>query len=341
MTKKIITFGEILMRLSPLGSLRFSQADQFEVIYGGGEYNVAASLSQFGLPVEFVTRLPDNDFGDNVLGELRKSKVGESHIVKGGDRLGIYFLESGVSVRGGNVIYDRGHSAMAQLKPGMIDWDRAFEDAEWFHWSGITPAISQSAADACLEAVSVAAKKGLTISTDLNYRQKLWQYGGDMRSIMTELVQYCDVVLAHADTAELMLGLKVDQDLLGSEQQFREMSNQFQSQFPKVKSVITTFRTSHSSSNNDLNSMLFNDGKVFASKKLAITHIVDRVGGGDAFMGGLIYGLIAKPEEYQYTIDFATAAAAFKHTIQGDVNRASIGEIEKLMGGDVSGRVAR
>ena len=205
--KKVVTFGEIMLRLAPPGFLRFSQANSFDVVYGGGESNVAVSLANYGVPVDFVTRLPKNDIGDCAMMEMRKRGVGVDKIIYGGDRLGIYFLEMGAVSRGSKVVYDRSHSAIAEIKPGMIDWNDVFKDCQWFHWTGITPAISQGAADACLEAVKAASEKGITISTDLNYRAKLWQYGGNREAIMTELTSYCDIILGNEEDAEKHFGI--------------------------------------------------------------------------------------------------------------------------------------
>ena len=206
--KKVVTFGEIMLRLSPPGFLRFSQTNSFDVIYGGGESNVAVSLANYGVDTEFVTRLPKNDIGECALMEMRKRNVGTKHVAFGGDRLGIYFLETGAVSRGSKVVYDRANSSVSEIAPGMIDWDKAFEGATWFHWTGITPAISQSAADACLEAVKIASAKGITISTDLNYRAKLWKYGGDREAIMTELTSHCDIILGNEEDAEKHFGIK-------------------------------------------------------------------------------------------------------------------------------------
>ena len=206
--KKVVTFGEIMLRLAPPGFLRFSQTNSLDVVYGGGESNVAVSLANYGVPVEFVTRLPNNDIGHCAHMEMRKRGVGTTHVNWGGDRLGIYFLETGAVSRGSKVVYDRAHSAMSEITAGMIDWDSVFDGVEWFHWTGITPAISQGAADACLEAVKAASAKGITISTDLNYRKKLWNYGGDRESIMTELTSYCDIILGNEEDAEMHFGIK-------------------------------------------------------------------------------------------------------------------------------------
>ena len=323
MNKKVVTFGEIMLRLAPQGFLRFSQASSFDVVYGGGESNVAVSLANYGVPVDFVTRLPKNDIGECALMEMRKRGVGVDKIVWGGDRLGIYFLETGAVSRGSKVVYDRAHSAIAEIQSGMIDWDVVFEDVEWFHWTGITPAISQGAADVCLEGVKAASKKGITISTDLNYRAKLWKYGGDREAIMTELTSYCKH--GHDVKAEAFLSV----------------CRQMMEKFPKAKKVITTLRGSISASHNTWAGVLYDGKKMYETRQYQITDIVDRVGGGDSFMGGLIYGLLTYPKDDQNALDFAVAASCLKHTIKGDANLVTVAEVEKLMGGDASGRVAR
>lgn len=345
--KKIVTFGEIMLRLSPPGFLRFSQANQFDVVYGGGESNVAVSLAQFGLPTDFVSRLPANDLGDCALMELRKRGVGTGHILRGGERLGIYFLETGAVSRGSQVIYDRAHSAMAEIKPGMVNWEAVFSDAQWFHWTGITPAISQGAADACLEAVQKARQMGLTVSTDLNYRAKLWKYGVSSEAVMTELTSHCDVILGNEEDAEKHFGIKPeDLDITTQGEHvkaeaFLSVCKQMMEKFPRAKKVITTLRGSLSASHNTWAGVLYDGKTMYTSPEYQITHIVDRVGGGDAFMGGLIYGLITWPGNDQKALDFAVAASCLKHTIVGDANLVGVAEVEKLMGGDASGRVVR
>jgi len=344
---QVVTFGEIMLRLSPPDFLRFSQANAFDVVYGGGESNVAVSLANYGVPSSFVSRLPNNDIGDCALMEMRKRGVNTDHILRGGDRLGIYFLETGAVSRGSKVIYDRAHSAMAEIKPGMIDWKTLFKNTSWFHWTGITPAISQGAADACLEAVKLASEMGVTISTDLNYRAKLWNYGGNREAIMTELTSYCDIILGNEEDAEKHFGIKpenLDITKQGHEvkaEAFLSVCKQMMKKFPKAKKVITTLRGSISASHNTWAGVLYDGKKMFESPQYQITHIVDRVGGGDSFMGGLIYGLIAFPEDDQQALDFAVAASCLKHTITGDANLVTVGEVQKLMSGDASGRVAR
>lgn len=347
MNKKVVTFGEIMLRLSPPGFLRFSQTNSFDVVYGGGESNVAVSLANYGVPVEFVTRLPDNEIGHCAHMEMRKRGVGTSHVAWGGDRLGIYFLETGAVSRGSNVVYDRAHSAIADIKPGMIDWDKVFEGVDWFHWTGITPAISQGAADACLESVKAASERGVTISTDLNYRKKLWKYDGDREKIMTELTNYCDIILGNEEDAEMHFGIKpegLDITKQGHEvkaEAFLSVCQQMMKKFPKAKKVITTLRGSISASHNTWAGVMYDGNKMFESPQYQITDIVDRVGGGDSFMGALIYGLLKYPENDQNALNFAVAASCLKHTILGDANLVTLAEVEKLMSGDSSGRVTR
>jgi 2-dehydro-3-deoxygluconokinase len=279
--------------------------------------------------------------------EMRKRGVGVDHIVYGGDRLGIYFLETGAVSRGSKVVYDRAHSAMAEIKSGMIDWDKVFDGVEWFHWTGITPAISQGAADVCLEAVKKASELGVTISTDLNYRAKLWKYGVEPEAIMTELTSYCDVILGNEEDAEKHFGIKpegLDITTQGHDvtaEAFQSVCEQMMEKFPRAKKVITTLRGSISASHNTWAGVMYDGKTMYQSSQYQITDIVDRVGGGDSFMGGLIYGLLKYPEDDQNALNFAVAASALKHTIKGDANLVTVDEVQKLMGGDASGRVAR
>jgi len=344
--KKIITFGEIMLRLSPPGWKRFSQANSFDVIYGGGESNVAVSLANYGLPSAFITRLPENDLGDCALMELRKRGVETNNILRGGERLGIYFLETGAVSRGSKVIYDRAHSSISTIEKGMIDWEKIFEDAQWFHWTGITPAISQGAADACLEAIQVANNMGLTVSTDLNYRKKLWNYGKTPAEVMPELVAGCDVILGNEEDAEKHFdihpdGVDVTQGETMDAQAYISVCRQLMDLFPRCKKVIVTLRGSISASHNSWSGILYDGATLFESPMYQITHIVDRVGGGDSFMGGLIYGLLSFENDDQKALDFAVAASCLKHTIFGDANLVTVEEVEKLVAGDASGRVSR
>ena len=346
---RVVTFGEIMLRLSPPGFLRFSQANSFDVVYGGGESNVAVSLANYGIPVDFVTRLPENDLGKCAMMEMRKRGVGVGKIAWGGDRLGIYFLETGAVSRGSKVVYDRANSAMATIQPGMIDWEEVFQGVEWFHWTGITPAISQSSADVCLEAVKTASKMNVTISTDLNYRSKLWKYcdAAKREEIMTELTSYCDVVLGNEEDAEKHFGIKPEGLKVQTQghdvkaEAFLSVCEQMMKKFPRAKKVITTLRGSISASHNTWAGVMYDGKTMFKSRQYQITDIVDRVGGGDSFMGGLIYGLLTYPEDDQTALDFAVAASCLKHTIKGDANLVTVAEVQKLMGGDASGRVSR
>ena len=304
-------------------------------------------MANYGIPVDFVTRLPKNDIGECALMEMRKRGVNTQNIIFGGDRLGIYFLETGAVSRGSKVVYDRAHSAISEIEPGMIDWAKVFEGAGWFHWTGITPAISQGAADACLEAVKVARSMGITISTDLNYRAKLWNYGGDREAIMTELTSYCDIILGNEEDAEKHFDIKpegLDITTQGEHvkaEAFLSVCKQMMKKFPKAKKVITTLRGSISASHNTWAGVLYDGTTLFKTREYQITDIVDRVGGGDSFMGGLIYGLLTYPEDDQNALNFAVAASCLKHTIKGDANLVTVDEVNKLMGGDTSGRVAR
>jgi len=342
---KVVTFGEIMLRLATPGYLRFSQTDTFTATFGGGEANVAVSLANFGIPVDFVTRLPKNDIGRACQMDLRKYGVGTGHIVWGGERLGIYFLETGAVSRGSKVIYDRAYSSIAQIEPGMIDWDQVFEGVKWFHWTGITPAISQGAANVCLQAIKKANEKGITVSCDLNYRKNLWKYGKPAGEVMPDLVEGTDVVLGNEEDAEKVLGIKPEGvDVTGGHVEgaaYESVSKQIMARFPRCKKVITTLRGSVNANNNSWAGVLWDGKKLFESPTYQITHIVDRVGGGDSFMGGLIYGLLTYTGDDQKALNFAVAASCLKHTIYGDFNQVTVDEVEKLMGGDASGRVAR
>ena len=344
--KKVVTFGEIMLRLTPPGFKRFSQASSFEVIYGGGESNVAVSLANYGIPVSFVTRLPQNDLGDCALMEMRKRGVQTNDIIRGGERLGIYFLEIGAVSRGSKVVYDRANSGMATIQKGMIDWEEVFKDADWFHWTGITPALSQGAADACLEAIQTANRMGVTVSTDLNYRKKLWKYGKSPMDVMPELVKGCDIILGNEEDAEKHFGLHpsdvdVTQGHSVDAKSYLSVLKQLMEMFPRAKKVITTLRGSISASHNSWSGVLYDGNTLFEAPTYQITHIVDRVGGGDSFMAGLIYGLMTYPNDDKRALNFAVAASCLKHTIYGDANLVTVPEVMKLMDGDASGRVSR
>jgi len=343
--KKVITFGEIMLRLATPGFLRFDQTDQYSATFGGGEANVAVSLANYGIDVDFITRLPKNDIGITCMKDLRKQGVGVNQIIWGGERLGIYFLETGAVSRGSKVIYDRSHSSVSEIKPGMIDWNKIFEGASWFHWTGITPAISQGAADVCLEAIKTANDLGITVSCDLNYRKNLWKYGKTAGEVMPQLVAGCDIILGNEEDAEMVLGIKPQGlDITGGHVEgaaYESVSKQIIEQFPRCKKVITTLRGSVNANHNSWSGVLWDGNTLFEAPTYQITHIVDRVGGGDSFMGGLIYGLLTWPDNDQKALNFAVAASCLKHTIYGDYNRVSADEVLKLMEGDASGRVSR
>jgi 2-dehydro-3-deoxygluconokinase len=345
MMKKVVTFGEIMLRLSPPGFFRFTQARSFDVIYGGGEANVAASLAQFGMPVDYVTRLPKNDIGEACLQYLRQYGIGTSKIILGGDRLGIYFLENGAVQRGSKVIYDRANSSLATIQKGMLDWQAVFADADWFHWTGITPAVSQGATEVCLEAVQAAKQSGLTVSCDLNYRKNLWKWGKKASEVMPELVNFCDVAIGNEEDAEKVFGIKAPQaDVTAGKveaTQYRFVCEELVKRFPSLKTVAITLRGSLSASHNTWSGVLWQSGDFYTAPLFDITHIVDRVGGGDAFMGGLIYGLRIYGVDYQKALNFAVAASCLKHSIVGDFNQVSVAEVEGIMAGNVSGRVSR
>lgn len=345
--KKVVTFGEIMLRLATPDYMRFSQAGEFIATFGGGEANVAVSLANYGIPAEFITRLPHNDIAHSCVMELRKYGVGTSRIVYGGERLGIYFLETGAVARASKVIYDRAHSAISEISPGMVDWEAVFADAGWFHWTGITPALSQGAADACLEAIQVANRMGVTVSCDLNYRKNLWKYGKKASEIMPALVEGCDVILGNEEDAEMIFGIKpegFDVTATAGEvdaKEFESVCHRITTRFPRARKVIVTLRGSINANHNTWGGVLYDGKTLYESSRYDITHIVDRVGGGDSFMGGLIYGLLTYIGDDRKALDFAVAASCLKHTIYGDFNQVTVDEVEKLMGGDASGRVAR
>ena len=345
MNTKIITFGEIMLRLATPEHQRFTQVSSFIATFGGGEANVAVSLANFGLDAEFVTRLPENDLGESVLMDLRKHNVGTRHIIKGGNRLGIYFLETGAVARPSKVIYDRADSSIAAIKPGMINWDSVFEGASWFHWTGITPAISEGAAEVCKEAIKAARDKGITVSCDLNYRKNLWKWGRKAGEVMPGLVNGCDIILGNEEDAEKVFGIKPeDTDVASghvSAAKYESVCIKMMEKFPQAKKVIITLRGSVNADHNTWSGVLYDGKKLYEAPEYQITHIVDRVGGGDSFMGGLIYGLLSFPGDDQKALDFAVAASCLKHTIHGDYNMVSVAEVEQLMKGDGSGRVVR
>ena len=342
---KVVTFGEIMLRLAPPGFQRFSQARSLEATYGGGEANVAVSLANYGEEVDFVCRLPKNELGEACINTLRGLGVGTGFIARGGERIGIYFLETGAAQRGSMVIYDRAGSSFATMQPGTIDWKSVFAGADWFHWTGITPAVSQGAAEVCREAILVAREMGLTVSTDLNYRAKLWKWGKSAREVMSDLVGLCDVALGNEEDAEKVFGIQApESDITAGKVDaghYRYVCEKLAERFPSLKTISITLRGSLSASHNTWSGVLWRSGEFFTAPTYDILPIVDRVGGGDSFMGGLIYGLRKYPGDPQKALNFATAAACLKHSIMGDFNAVSVTEVETLMAGDASGRVSR
>ena len=341
MRKKVVTLGEIMLRLSPPGNTRFVQSDSFDVVYGGGEANVAVSCANYGHDAYFVTKLPEHEIGQSAVNALRKYGVMTDYIARGGDRVGIYYLETGVAMRPSKVIYDRAHSAIAEADTADFDFDRIMEGADWFHWSGITPAISDKAAELTRLACEAAKRHGVTVSVDLNFRKKLWTKE-KAQSVMKPLMKYVDVCIGNEEDAELCLGFKPDADVErghtdaeGYKEIFRRMSEEFEFSY-----VISTLRESFSASHNGWKAMIYNGKEFYVSKHDDIDPIVDRVGGGDSFSGGIIHGLLTKPTQGE-ALEFAVAASALKHTVSGDFNLVSVAEVEVLAGGNASGRVQR
>ena len=330
-----------MLRLSTPGNSRFVQTDSFDVVYGGGEANVAVSLAAYGHDAYFVTKLPSHEIGQSAVNALRRYGVKTDYIARGGERVGIYYLETGASMRPSKVIYDRAHSSISEAEPCDFDFDRIMEGADWFHWSGITPAISDKAAELTRLACEAAKRHGVTVSVDLNFRKKLWSKE-KAQSIMRPLMQYVDVCIGNEEDAELCLGFKPDADVEGGKTDaegyktiFRQMAKEFD-----FKYVISTLRESFSASHNGWKAMIYNGKEFYESRRYDINPIVDRVGGGDAFSGGVIHGLLTKTTQGE-ALEFAVAASALKHTIPGDFNMVTVAEVEALCGGDASGRVQR
>lgn len=339
--KKIVTLGEIMLRLSTPGNKRFVQSDSFDAVFGGGEANVAVSCANYGHEVYFVSKLPEHEIGQSAINALRKYGVKTDCIARGGDRIGIYYLETGASMRPSKVIYDRAHSAIAEASATDFDFDKIMEGASWFHWSGITPAISEKAARLTELACQAAKRHHVTVSVDLNFRKKLWTKE-QAQAVMRPLMQYVDVCIGNEEDAELCLGFKPDADVVGGKTDaegyksiFAAMANEF-----GFKYVISTLRESFSASHNGWKAMIYNGKEFYVSKRYDITPIIDRVGGGDAFSGGIIHGLLTMKTQAE-ALEFAVAASALKHTINGDFNLVSEEEVKALAGGDASGRVQR
>ena len=341
--KKYITFGEIMLRLKTPNCEKFFQSPLLEATFGGGEANVAVGLSRLGLNSAYVSVIPNNAIGDACIGELRKHNVDTLHILRKGNRLGIYFLEVGANQRPSKVVYDRSYSAIAQAKPGDINWDEIFNGAGWFHISGITPAISLLASELSLDAVKKAREKGVTVSCDLNYREKLWKYGKSAPEVMGELVKYVDIVIANEEDCQKSLGVKVDIDVESGELQvnkYKELTEKIFGLYPNIKKIAITLRESHSATYNGWSAVLKNRKEFLVSRKYEIYNIVDRVGAGDTFSAGLIYGLNQLDSDRE-SLEFAVAASCLMHSIPGDLPLISVEDVKNLAGGSGSGRVQR
>ncbi|MBR6196716.1 MAG: sugar kinase [Bacteroidaceae bacterium] len=338
---KIVTMGEIMLRLSPEGNDRFIQSESFRIIPGGGEANVAISCANYGHDCYFVSKLPKHEIGQIAVNALRRYGVNTQFIARGGDRIGLYYAETGASMRPSKVIYDRAHSAIAEAKPSDWDFDKIFEGADWFHWSGITPAISDESAECLRQACICAKKHGVKISVDLNFRKKLWTSEKAI-SIMRPLMQYVDVCIGNEEDAELCLGFKPDADVEGGETNasgyegiFKQMKEEFGFEY-----VVSTLRESFSATHNGWKALIYDGKEFYQSKRYDVNPIIDRIGGGDSFSGGLIHGLLTKATQGE-ALEFAVAASALKHTINGDFNLVSVDEVEALAGGAANGRVQR
>ncbi len=338
---KVITFGELMLRLAPEGYYRFTQADKFTATYGGGEANVAVSLANYGIDVAFVSKIVKNPIGDAAVNSLRKYGVDTSLITRGGDRLGIYYLEKGASQRPSKVVYDRAHSSISEAKEEDFDWDKIFEGVNWFHFTGITPALGKNVADICLIAVQEAKKRNITISCDLNYRKKLWSRE-EANTTMSKLAKYIDVVIANEEDAADVFDIHASKSDVNkgelNKEGYIDVAKQLTDKFG-FKKVAITLRESISANDNKWSGMLYVDGTAYFSKKYDV-HIVDRVGGGDSFGGGLIYSLLNEFDN-QKAIEFAVGASCLKHTIEGDYNLVSVDEVLSLIGGNATGRVQR
>jgi len=340
---RVVTLGEVMLRLKSPGFERMFQSSMLEATFGGAEANVAASLAQFGVDARFVSAIPANNIGDACIAQLRSFGVDTSMVKRQGERLGVYFLENGANQRPSRVTYDRAGSSISTATASDFDWDAVFDGADWFHISGVTPAISASAAALSLDAARAAREKGLTISCDYNYRKNLWRYGKKAPEVMRELVAYAHVGIANEEDCQKALGIEVDVDVhsgyLGRDK-YRVLAERVLDEFPNLRRQIITLRESHSADRNGWSAVLHNRRDFLSSTQYDITDIVDRVGGGDSFAAGVIYGLRAYDDDLR-ALEFATAASCLKHSILGDINRVSVAEVEALVAGDASGRVQR
>lgn len=334
MSKKLVTFGEVMMRLSPPGYSKFAQATSLELVYGGGEANVAISCAYLGMKASHVTRFPDNALGKAATQFLRQHWLSTEHVIYGDEMIGKYFLEKGAVHRSSEVIYERQGSAFSLIDPKMVDWEEVLKDADWFHWTGITPAISDGAAKCCLEAIKTANKLGIKVSGDINSRDNMWKYGKTMQEVMPELVKHCDIVITSSHGIHEMFGLG-DPD-----GKFRLAAKDLMDAFPNIEKVVGKTRKSISASHQQIQGKVWNGETYTKTRTLNITHVIDRVGTGDAFASGLIYGLLHYDEDIK-ALDFATAACALKHTVPGDVNMVSLENVTSLMDGNTSGAIKR
>jgi 2-dehydro-3-deoxygluconokinase len=340
---RVVTFGEVMLRLKSPAFERLFQSPVLEATFGGAEANVAVSLAQFGVPVTFVSAIPANPIGDACIGDLRRFGVDTNAIQRQGERLGVYFLETGANQRASTVTYDRAGSAIAEARPGAFDWETILDGADWFHVSGVTPAISACAADLALEAVKTARAKGVTVSCDYNYRKNLWKYGKKAPEVMREIVQHVQVGIANEEDCQKALGIESTVDVRSGrldEERYRAIAQRVLDTFPSLEKQVITLRESHSADRNGWSAVLLNRSYFVQSTKYEITDIVDRVGAGDSFAAGFIYGLLTYRDD-ERALDFATAASCLKHSIPGDFNRVGVREVETLMKGDATGRVQR
>lgn len=343
---KVVTFGEIMVRLGAPDYLKLIQADRFEVSYAGAEANVAVSLANYGVETDYITCLPNNPIAERCIMTLRGHKVGVDHIMRSGERIGILYLETGSNSRPSRVYYDRENSSFATIVPGSIDWESLLSDADWFHWTGITPALSENAAKECLKAIKTANRLGVTVSCDINYRGNLWNYGKSASDVMPEMVEGSDVILGNEEDCEKVFGIRpIEFDAENTngmidQKSFLSVCQQMIQRFPRCKKMAVTLRGAINANHNTWGGVLYDGENLFESRRYDITDIVDRVGGGDSFMGGLIYGLMHYGDD-KAALEFATAASCLKHSLKGDFNWVTVEDVESLMKGNASGRVKR
>ena len=343
---KVVTFGEIMVRLGAPDYLKLIQANRFDVSYAGAEANVAVSLANYGLETDYITCLPDNPIAERCIMDLRGHKVGVDHIQRSGKRMGILYLETGSNARPSKVYYDRENSSIATVVPGSLDWKEILKDSTWFHWTGITPALSANAAEECLKAIKTANELGVTVSCDINYRGNLWRYGKTAAEVMPEMVAGADIILGNEEDCEKVFGIKpkgfdaAKTNGVVDQSSFLSVCQQMMARFPRCKKMVVTLRGAINANHNTWGGVLYDGKELLTSRRYDITDIVDRVGGGDSFMGGLIFGLLHYQDDRR-ALEFATAASCLKHTLKGDYNWVTVQEVERLMDGDASGRVKR